>query len=252
MLINRLKVNTGKTDAILFYPPRLTNVVASSGISVKINGHQITIKKQIESLGVFLDCNLKMERQVNNVAKRSYFHLRRITKVRNRLNKKITQTLVNTFVSSRLDFCNSLLCSLPKKTTKKLQKVQNAAAKAVTLANRREHVTPILRELHWLPIRYRSEYKVLLLTYRILNNISSESLSSLIHRYEPRRALRSANENYLSRPSIPKNKYGQRAMSNLAPFLWNSIPSAVRKAASVDQFKTMLKTHFYIEHFGSS
>ena len=195
---------------------------------------------------------MKLEKQVNNVSKVSYFHLRKITRVRNRLSQSITKTLVNTLVTSRLDYCNSLLSSLPKKTTKKLQKVQNASAKAVTLATRRQHVTPILKYLHWLPISYRADFKVLLLTYRILNNMAPESLTSLIIRYEPARSLRSASENFLLRPVIPKNKYGHRAMCNLAPFLWNSLPTAVRKATSLNAFKTMLKTHFFVEHFGSA
>ena len=252
MQINRLKLNRGKTEAILFYPPRFENIVSNSGISVKINGHDLVLQKQIESLGVILDSNMKLEKQVNNVSKVSYFHLRKITRVRNRLNQSITKTLVNTLVTSRLDYCNSLLSSLPKKTTKKLQKVQNASAKAVTLATRRQHVTPILKYLHWLPISYRADFKVLLLTYRILNNMAPESLTSLIIRYEPARSLRSASENFLLRPVIPKNKYGHRAMCNLAPFLWNSLPTAVRKATSVNAFKTMLKTHFFVEHFGSA
>ena len=252
MLINRLKLNSSKTEVILFYPPRLENIVATSGLRISMSGHDLDIKKQIETLGVILDCNMKMEKQVNNVSKVSFFHLRKITRVRNRLNQNISRTLVTTLVTSRMDYCNSLLCSLPKKSIKKLQKAQNAAAKAITLATRRQHVTPILRKLHWLPISYRADYKVLLLTYRMLNSMAPESLASLITKYEPRRNLRSASENFLKRPCIPKNKYGHRAMSNVAPFLWNSLPSAVRQATSVGAFKTMLKTHFFTEHFGST
>ena len=252
MLINRLKVNEGKTEAILFYPPRLENIVSARGMSIKVNGQDVKIQKQIESLGVILDCNMKMEKQVNNVTKISYFHLRKITRIRNRLNQNITKTLVNTLVTSRMDYCNSLLSSLPKKSIKKLQKAQNAAAKAITLAKRREHVTPILRELHWLPISYRSDFKILLMTYKMLNGMAPESLSSLIYKYEPQRYLRSANENFLVRPSIPKNRYGHRALSNVSPFLWNSLPSAIRQAKSTEAFKTMVKTHFFTEHFGSS
>ena len=113
-------------------------------------------------------------------------------------------------------------------------------------------MTPILKYLHWLPISYRADFKVLLLTYRILNNMAPESLISLIVRYEPARSLRSASENFLQRPAIPKNRYGHRAMCNVAPFLWNSLPSVIRKATSINAFKTMLKTHFFVEYFGSS
>ena len=254
MLLNRLKLNSSKTEAILFYPPRLQNLVSTRSLSIKMDGHSLVLKKQIESLGIVLDCNMKMEKQVNYVSKVSYFHLRNISRVRNRLNRNITRTVVNTIVTSRMDYCNSLLSSLPKKSIKKLQKAQNAAAKAITLASKRQHVTPILRELHWLPISYRADFKILLLTYRILNNMAPASLKSLIVKYQPERNLRSASENFLSRPSIPKNKYGHRALMNVAPFFMerSSFSSSQSKIHRNFQINSMLKTHFFIEHFGSS
>ena len=250
LLKNRLKLNRKKSKAILFHPPKLSSSLINR-VSIKLQGHQLVLQKQITSLGVVLDCNMKMDKQINNVTKSSYFHLRRITKVRNQLNQNIAQTLVNTFVSSRMDYCNGLLCFLPNNSIKKLQRIQNASAKAIMLASRRQHVTPLLKKLHWLPISYRTEFKILLLTYRIMNNLAPRSLSSVICLYKPERSLRSANENFLVRPHIPNNKYGHRAMNNASPFLWNSLPSAIRKARSVKEFKTMLKTHFFIEYYGS-
>ena len=191
---------------------------------------------------------MKMERQVNATTKIAYFYLRKIKRVRNRLTQDITETLVNALITSRLDYCNALLCHLPNKTLCKLQKVQNAAAKLIMQASRRSHVTPLLRHLHWLPISYRCQFKVLMLTYKILSNTAPVYLRNLISEYSPSRSLRSADQKFLKRTGIPKNSFGQRSFSNIAPVLWNGLPAAVRKAKSLKEFKSKLKTHFFVEH----
>ena len=163
----------------------------------------------------------------------AYYHLRKISKVRKQFNRSTTETFVNTFITSRLDYCNSLICSLPNKLLQKLQRVQNSAAKLIMLKKKRDHVTPLLKELHWLPIKYRSEFKILVITWKILHSSAPENIVNLITQYKPLRNLRSSNENFLIRSSIPRNCSGHRAFSNLSPFLWNGIPSAIQKIHSV-------------------
>ena len=134
---------------------------------------------------------------------------------------------------------------------KKLQKAQNAAAKLIMLKPRRDHVTPLLKELHWLPVKYRFQFKVLVITWKILHETSPANISNLISEYNPHRNLRSTGEKFLNHHGIPKNKSGHRAFCHISPFLWNGIPSTIRKAESVADFKSKLKRHFFIEHFGS-
>ena len=250
MLKNRLKLNCGKTEAILFHPPR-TVINTEQHMVVKMDNLKITISHEIKSLGVIFDSKMKLKKQVNSTTKTAFLHLRKISKVRNQLNKSITETLVNTFITSRLDYCNSLFCSLPNNTLKKLQCVQNAAAKMIMLKKKRDHVTPLLRELHWLPVKLRSQFKILVLTWRIMNNMAPANIAHLISVYRPTRNLRSSSERFLVRPAIPRNSYGHRAFYNLSPFLWNSIPTAIRNTETIGEFKAKLKTHFFIEHFGS-
>ena len=120
------------------------------------------------------------------------------------------------------------------------------------LARKRDHVTPLMRQLHWLPMNYRCKFKVLILTFKILDGKAPDYLCALINRYSPGRQLRSSSDFLLRQPPFPRTKYGERAFCHLAPMLWNGLPSAVRHAETLSDFKRMLKSLFFIEHFGLS
>ena len=114
------------------------------------------------------------------------------------------QTLIHAFVSSRLDYCNALFSGLPNSTTKSLQLVQNAAARLLTRTRRFDHITPILAFLHWLPLTFRSELKVLLLPYKALHGSYPSYLKDLIIPYSPSRSLWSSGAGLLSLPKVKK------------------------------------------------
>ena len=118
------------------------------------------------------------------------------------LDQPTTERLIHVFVSSKLDYCNSLLHGLLDKKILKLQRVQNAAARLVTKTRRVDHITQILRRLHWLPLRKRSILKILLITYKVLNE--------LINLHQPSRHLRSnANDHLrLLKPMFRTKNYG--------------------------------------------
>ncbi len=160
-----------------------------------------------------------------------------------------TEKLVHAFMTSRLDYCNALLGGCPASSINKLQVVQNAAARVLTRSRKYDHITPILQSLHWLPIKFRISYKILLLAYKALNGLAPAYLTSLLSRYNPSRSLRSQNSGLLVVPRIAKSTKGGRAFSYLAPKLWNSLPDNIRGSDTLSLFKSRLKTHLFSQAF---
>ena len=142
-----------------------------------------------------------------------------------------TKTSVHAYITSRLDYCNSLLFGLPKELTMKMQIVMNAATRLVTKNRKFDHITPVLCDLHWLPVSYRCQFKILTL--------------------KPKRGLRSDYKLVLDIPltKLKLETYGDRSISIAGPTLWNKLPSDIRLSESVDFFKQKLKTHFFEKAF---
>ncbi|KAI5608198.1 hypothetical protein C0J50_12290, partial [Silurus asotus] len=180
--------------------------------------------------------------------KNSFFHIRNISKIRNMLFISDAEKLVHAFMTSRIDYCNALLGGCPPSLIKKLQLVQNAAARVLTRSRKYDHITPIFSSLHWLPVKILIDYKLLLLTYKALNGLSP-CISSLLTRYNPSCSLRSQNSGLLVVPRIAKSTKGGRTFSHLAPKLWNSLPDGVRGSDTLTQFKCRLKTYVFSEFY---
>ena len=168
--------------------------------------------------------------------------MRNISKIRHVLSQKGAEKLVHAFVTSRLDYCNALLSGSSSKSLKTLQLVQNAAARVPPKTKKRDHISPVLASLHWLPVKSRIEFKILLLTFKALNNMAPVYLEELIAPYQPTRALRSQNSGLLVVPKVSKSRVGARAFSYQAPLLWNHLPLSVWEADTICTFKSRLKT----------
>ncbi len=146
---NMLKLNDSKTEFIIF---------GSSSLLDKVNTHSIRIGQcdieavsSVRNIGAMFDSQLKMEVQVRHMCKNAWYNLYRISKVRQFLTLEQTKTAVHAYVTSKIDYNNSLLSGVPACILRRLQVVQNSAAKVMTRIKKFDHVTPILKDLHWLP-----------------------------------------------------------------------------------------------------
>ena len=202
MSLSMLKLNRGKPE-LLVLSARLRP--SPSVVSVFICGELIQPSATARNVGVICDSFMSMEPQVNAICKSMFFHLENLSRIRKYISSQSAEILIQAFVTSRLDFCNSLLYGIPKALIRKIQSVQNSAARLLSLTCKHDHITPILKELHWLPIEHRIRFKVLLLTYKCLNNIAPSYLIDLVHPYVPIRNLRSTSKHFLE--VTPNNYY---------------------------------------------
>ena len=187
-----------------------------------------------------------MSIHISKLCASAFYHLYNIGRIRKFLSSDATKALVHTFVTSRVDYCNSLLYGLSAIQINKVQRVLNAAARLVSCAPRYCHVTPFLRELHWLPVRQRINYKILLLTFKTIQGKSPVYLQELISVKMPGayRLRSSSNGLLLEPPSFRTGAtLGDRSFQVAAPKLWNALPHEIRSIANINTFKRHLKTH---------
>ena len=145
----------------------------------------------------------------------------------------------------KLDSCNVLLYGLPKNKIQRLQYVLNSAARLVTLSRKHDHISPVLMELHWLPVEQRVEFKILLFTYEAVNGTAPVYLQDLLELYRPCRSLRSGNMQLLKSQSYNLKLYAFRAFSICASQLFNALPRELRVCDSVGSFKKFPKTFLF-------
>ena len=179
-------------------------------------------------------------------------NLYNISKIRNYLTIDQTKSVVHAYVTPKLDCNNSLLNGLSSTQKSQLQRVQNAAAKVITRHKKHDHATPLLHQLHWLPIEDRITFKVLLLTFRSLNGDGPVYLKDLLSLYKPPINLRSGKDASLL--CVPRTKlkfYGDRAFSVAAAVAWNKLPKEIRSCTSISAFKSQLKTHLFMNRYSS-
>ena len=189
---------------------------------------------------------------VSKVCGSAFYYLYNIRHIRKYLSRETTETLVHAFITSRLDYCNSLLYGVPEYQLNKLQRVMNASARIICGAPKFCHVTPLLKELHWLPVRWRIDFKILLLTFKALHGLAPKYLTDLISvlpasRYSLRR---DDNDILLDRPrSRTKKTMGDCSFMVAAPFLWNTLPLQARQSTNLNTFKSAVKTFLFSKVF---
>uniref|UniRef100_A0A3B1JQW8 Reverse transcriptase domain-containing protein n=1 Tax=Astyanax mexicanus TaxID=7994 RepID=A0A3B1JQW8_ASTMX len=160
---NFLLLNSDKTEVLLLGPKAARNKL--SDLMLNLADFSATPGSAAKNLGVIIDSDLAFDKHISNVTRTAFLHLRNIAKLRNALSLHDAEKLVHAFITSRLDYCNALLSGCSGSNLNKLQLVQNAAARVLTKTRKFDHISPVLSALHWLPVKFRIDYKILLLTY---------------------------------------------------------------------------------------
>ena len=223
---NMLKLNDDKTEMLVIGSkyrtiPKLPDLNVGSTV--------ITPGEHVRNLGVIMDTKFTMEPHITKIMQIAFLKIRQISYYRKFLTPSAAKTLIHAYIMSRLDYCNGLLYGLPTNLVAKLQSILNTAARLVTKTRKYEHITPVMINLHWLPIQYRIQFKLLLLIYKSLHGLAPSYLSDKLS-LRPNKGLRSDNRLLLNVPvsTLRLKFYGDRAFSVAGPTLWNALPKNIR------------------------
>ena len=167
MFASKLKLNPEKTEFILIGSKNNCKQHLPH-FPINILGNQVS-PAQSGNLGVVFNSNFSFSDHVSQVIKYTRVHARDLYRIRPLVDLNTSVLLANALVSSRLDYCNSLFLSLTDFELRRLQLVQNSLCRVVTRSSKYSHITPQLKKLHWLPVKYRIQFKIGLITYKILN-----------------------------------------------------------------------------------
>ena len=206
--------------------------------------------ENIRNLGVIFDSQMTMADQISAISRSVTFHIRNISRIRRYLDFETCNHIVRSLVLSRLDYGNALLAGSNAKDIARLQRLQNWAAKLIFCKSRRDHASPLLHQLHWLPVNQRIYFKILLYVYKCLNGLGPAYLTSCLSLYSPaREGLRSASDFTRLVVHHIHNRTVKSAINRTfylaAPGLWNALPQSIRCARTVSIFKKGLKSHLF-------
>ena len=187
-------------------------------------------------LGVLFDGELSFDDQINKVVTSCFITLRLLSRIKYFLTPDQLNTLVCSLIFTQVDYCNALYYRLKNETIDKLQRVQNCAARLVRKSKIPSGtMDKVLLEMHWLKVKFRSVYKILLLTHNCLNQNAPKEIINMLSYGDSTRTMKLQETRF-------KNKYGCRAFSHVAPKLWNHLPKEIREVKDTNKFKPQLKS----------
>ena len=247
MSSNWLSLNTGKTQFIWLGTKHSLAKRDTDRLHSLLPS--LTELTSVRNLGFVIDQELIMKDHITKLCQSCYYQLRQIRTVRHSLTSSAIQTLVHAFICTRVDFANSLLYGTSAYLLDRLQSVLNSAARLILRIGKYDPIsTAVRRDLHWLSIQFRIQYKLNSITSNCLAGRAPEYLIELCHSVNDipaRRNLRSSSQAQLLVPRYRKERSGRRGFSVSAPQLWNLLPSDIRLLHNEHQlFRKRLKTHY--------
>ena len=189
------------------------------------------------------------DKQVSETCKASYFHIRALHHIRSSLTTEACETVAAAIVGSRLDYCNSLLSGTSVSNLARLQLVQNTVARVVAQKSCFYHITPILADLHWLPVRHRINFKIATIAFRVLHFQQPSYLAAIVPRYVPTGSLRYSSSLSISIPSQKTTMARSKSFSFVASDTWNKLPCHLSSISALPAFRKRLKHHLFSSAF---
>ena len=246
MTSNFLKLNSDKTEVLLIGTYQQLAKYRINSMSVA--GIQVMLQRTpVRNLGVVFHVNMSMVSHVSSVIKSVTYHTRNVSRIRKYLTVDSAKGLVNSVVTSRLDYCKSLLAGIGKGQWDRLERAQRSASRVVLQLPR--SVTPSLQDLHWLPIRFRVKFKIAVLGFKSIHGLAPNYLSDLLSYHAPARSLHFVDGLLLTAPQATLPTGSDRSFRVFAPQVWNEIPYTVRACESLNTFKKALKTFYFRKAF---
>ncbi len=246
---NCLKLNDSKTEMMIIGKNSVVEKIDGI-LEIEIGETTVKPSPRVRNIGAIFDSEMRMLEQVNNVCRSSYASLHSIGRIRKFLDVDAVKTLVHAFITCKLDNLNSILAGIPDYAIHKLQMVQNNAARLIT---KKDHITEVLIDLHWLPIEARIDYKILLLVYKTLNGLGPAYLEDMLQFKQHKRETRSSDD--LLMLAFPKTHFktlGDRSFTFTAVDQWNVLPLELRASPSLSTFKEHLKTFLFKRSYPNS
>ena len=244
MSVNFLKLNDSKTEFIDI-GPYISNIH-----QLDLGELSISPVTKAKNLGFWFDDQLSLDAQINAVSQICYLNQRNLSRIGSKLSHELKVQLVHGNILCFIDYCNSVYSKLTEKNVQKLQKIQNNAVRFIYgLYGKRskEPISPYLKKLHFLPVRFRIKFKLCLLVFKCLNDLAPKYLKDLIFLREVKRRSSRLDDDFfmLKVPPCPNFHKSQGAFSYIGPKTWNELPYSIRSMNNVDSFKTVLKTYFF-------
>ena len=247
MKSNKLKLNMDKTEFIIFGSPH--NIRNLSTVHLQVGNISIKPTTSVRNLGVHLDSTLSMNNHVSHLCQTLNFQIRNISRIRRYLDNDSCHHIVRSLVLSRLDYGNSLLIGTTDVNFQRLQRIQNRAVRLIFGLKRRDHISPHLAELHWLPVKERVNFKLLTIMFHCFHGCAPSYLQDDIELYSSadtgHYVLRSSQDN--TRLLIPRTSRhaGDHSFHVYGPRLWNTLPRDIREAPTLNSFKKLIKSYLF-------
>lgn len=250
MASKHLKLNEDKTKCMIV--SKTNEVLRQNGnLILNLNGIPIETQRVVKNLGVLLDHNLSFKDQIHHVVRLAGYHLKNIAFIKKYLDKRTLKMLVHNYVISRLDYCNSLYYGLPNYILKKLQNIMNRAARLIDGLPPRDRITPVLINLHWLPIKARIVFKICVLTHQALKLGKPGYIQATLRSFSVNTNLtlrHATDEHRLNEPRY-NTQLAFRAYEKCAPRLYNKLPIEIKNCKTLASFKKKLKTYLFSESY---